>query len=423
MKALFLSLTLLAPMAEASDTPECRGNICVGDMVYNSYSNTHQKVLGFSRDYVVLENPSGGVSQDWERKYIVVTKSGTCTANLEGNTVLPKEVCVGDRYFNTYNKLEMEVAGINQSGGVFLKSETGQITGYWEPKYLARLEPGFCAGKFCIGDKVWNSYTSKYAKVAYLAHFGPWIQYDGGDISGYWEEHYLKIIERAQEALDREELEKKAAAGAVDAQLYQRLRKEGLSHKEALDKASGPMLLAISDAEQFLDKLSQFVYRFDSIYLKKISALLVESRDKERRTLFVLNALSPYFRNSGYKGVKERFLDPSVARIEHESRNRGVTTLADIEPSLTTRKLAGYMLAVSLETAMPQLNESQKALASEILRILSNGLAQGMKYRDMVELYRILPSYRAMLLELSQNLYLQARVATDMLLLEYLENS
>jgi hypothetical protein len=228
-----------------------------------------------------------------------------------------------------------------------------------------------------------------------------------------------------KERLGREaaELDAKVQEGIADRDTYIAMRQSGLSHGEALEKASGPMFVSLAETAKFLSKLSEFVYGFDRAYLTRLTGVLANENDKDRAALFIVNALVPYLRNSGYSSLKERFLLPSVTRIQALNTQRGLQDLHSMESSVITRRVAVQMLAASLSTSMPQLSESQKFRAQEILRGLSTVAAGSMRVREMELFFQSLPALEALILEIAQNLYLQNRAATDMLLVEYLKNS
>ena len=112
-----------------------------------------------------------------------------------------------------------------------------------------------------------------------------------------------------------------------------------------------------------------------------------------------------------------------MKKIEDISRANGINSMRDLEATILTRKLAAGMLAASLNTSMSQLSDEQKAKAQYALRILSGMLATEMRYKDMEPFMQNATNIESLVLELAQNSYLQARTATDMLLLEYLKNS
>lgn len=426
---LALLITTLLSLNPAHAEPNCYGEICAGDLVYDVDSEYKEGIVSSidSSGNALIQASSG---ETWREGagYLAVSKPGLCAG----------QYCMGDTVYDVDS--EFKKAKIIGKKGESLLIDYG---GWWGGKavenvgYLGLAKPGLCVKDICVGDEVFDRDTSPGDGIVLAIKANDAggyyvIQYSSGrvgaDTAGYvnlvrrGEESARILAERETLRRNEEQVRRLVAEGILDEGAYRNLRRSGLNHEQALEQASGPIWVSFSETAKFITKLSQFVYRFDQLYLAEIAKLAAPGINQEKRDLFLSTALLPYLRQSGYRGVKEKYLDPSVQRLEAALKQRGMQSLNDIESTALTRRLAVYMLAASLQTAFPQMNDWQKLRAQEFLRVLGDSATKGMRIKDTVALFAILPEYRALLLELSHNLYLQSRVAVDMQLLDFLEN-
>lgn len=380
-----------------------------------------------------------GVRTGFTTDQLAIAKEGYCL----------EDACVGpEKYFNLERKLRLSsIAGVYRSEGKvklvlqFHSEDWKGSYGYgWSMSYLASAREDACGGALCVGDRAYNIerqsrkatikgvykrdgaffYVLRYDSIEGLSTPAddPIPYYGGG-----WQEEHLSVFERGQAWHDREETKRLEKEGALDRAQYEALRRQGKNHREALLESSGPLWSSFERTENFLERLSGHLYQFDRNYLQQVKALLAPGANLERRQLFVTAAMLPYIRNLGYRSLRGPYLDRSAANMEQALREGYVQSLSDIEATALVRRMALHMLAASLQTALPQLTAAQKAAAAELLRILADLAAGKLRWRDMEPLFSALPRYRTLLLELSHNSYLQARVAVDMRLLDHLENN
>lgn len=402
------------------DPARCHQNFCIDDDVIINGTAARIEAYNQGSGTFAIRWESGGLSSSrYAPSQMAQTRSGTCHASL----------CVGN--FVIVRGTPGRIVGIYPGGDFAIRWSSGTLS---STKYtadnIANTRIGLCHLNVCVGDE--GAISGTRMTVVGLYPSGEFaIQWEsGGYSSSTYEASDIAIRKTTaqaqaerQRAAEWNEAQSMAQEGKLDLGIYGELRKNGAPHAEALDKAMGPVWISMAQTERFLNKLGNHVYQFDRLYLLEIAKLLAPGDHLERRRQFIGAAMLPFLRNFGYKAVKERYLNPSIQAIEKECASQGVKSLLDIESTALMRRLSVYMLAASLQTSMPQLNAAQKAEATEILRVLAESATKGMKYRDMQVLFALIPGYRSLLLELSQNLYLQARVAVDMQLLDYLENS
>lgn len=428
MNFAFLIASILT-VSPAQAAPDCYGEICAGDRVFDVDSNYKEGIVtSINASGNALIQSTSGESWNEAASYLAVSKPGLCVG----------QYCMGDTVYDVDSDYKKATI-IGRKGNSLLIDY-----GWWGGKametvgYLGLAKAGLCVQDICVGDQVLDRDTRPGDGVVLAIkanEAGGYyvIQYSSGAV-GADTKSYVTLIRRGEESArilaeretlrrNEEQVGKLVAEGILDEGAYRKLRQSGLSHEQAVEQASGPIWVSFPGTGKFVSKLSQFVYRFDQLYLTEITKLVAPGINQEKRDLFLSTALLPYLRQSGYRGVKEKYLLPSVQRLEAALNQRGVKSLHDIESTALSRRLAVYMLAASLQTAFPQMNEWQKPRAQEILRVLGDSATKGMKVKDTIALFAILPDYRALLLELAQNLYLQSRVAVDVQLLDYIENN
>jgi len=187
------------------------------------------------------------------------------------------------------------------------------------------------------------------------------------------------------------------------------------------ESVTGPRFTALSNTARFLEKLSQHVYKFDQQYFSQLAALVAANSNQELKTLFLMNALKPFFQNFGYTAIKEKDIRFSLQRLEDVNKEKNINSLSKIEGVQVIRKLALQMLAISLQTSQSLQTPEQKVKGAELLHILSNILAGSLGLNDIADFLKNAPKFEAFFLELAQNPYLQARSATDIAILNYLK--
>lgn len=426
----------------AFEQANCIEKLCIGDEALVAHSDyyvslvTIETITSDGRFLIRWANGNVGPTGGFHRDALALTAKSRF-----GKNACNGELCIGSSAIlahRDYYVNDVTIVGLRTDGNFMIKYANGNLgpaSGFGSDNLaLVQALTGdyYCGSTHCVGDTVILNHRDYSISEVTIAGVLPSdryiIRWDNGNLAraeGFYGSNLAakRKRQRTQEELDREEVKTRASDPTFDMESYHSLRKSGLSHREAMDRASGPVWTSQANTKNFLSKLSGHVYQFDKLYLLEITKLLESGDNMERRQLFIGAAMLPYLKNFGYKAVKERYLTPSIQAIETQLASRGVKTLADIESTSLMRRLAVYLLAASLQTAMPQLNETQKVQATEILRVLADSATKGMRYRDMQALYAFIPTYRALLLELTHNLYLQARVAADMQLLDYLENS
>ncbi len=237
---------------------------------------------------------------------------------------------------------------------------------------------------------------------------------------GYWISK-LVCYNYSTVTKQKAQVEDLASKGAIDIAVYNSLRKQGYSHEQALAQSRGPAWTDLSEANTFLSHLSEHLYNFDKHYVSEIQKLMNDS--KPGTTSFLCLALMPYLENLGYDGLKTAYLNDSLARMKQQFKSANLNSVFDIESSRKTRVLTVKLLAISLQTGMPQMSGDQKNRADVLLRQLTDAAASGMNLRSTIEFLKLIPDFRMLELELAQNPYLRSRATADMQLLNYLENS
>ena len=462
MKKLILSLTLFCALSLSSaaalaggpkppnpNTPapqeeapkpapvvqkDCIEMFCVGDTVIETYNNRWAIISGINQtnNLIFLSSAAGSTNYgEWHIDHLSWTHPGSC--------VLNGKLCINDAVIETYNNRWAKVAGFKKDGSVVLSATSGStLYGAWSHSHLAYTRSGECEGNFCIGDIVNESYNNRVAKIVGF----PLTEKNqvvisaesGSTLYGSWSYNYISLRQRSEEVLRRKaqqeqlarekaELDKLVSDGIADEETYRFARSSGSSHSDALDAASGPAWLGLASTEKFVRKLSRTVYNFDAQYLQKVAALLLKDKNAGRSQLFVSMALLPYLKDFGYSGTKEKYIQPSIKRMEAFLAEQQLGDFGSIESTIFSRRMALQMLAASLQTGMVQMDAGQKERANQFLRIIGDSLAGSMRIIDMRSFFDMIPEYQRLLLELSQNPYLRARSATDMGLLNHVRNS
>ena len=363
--------------------------------------------------------------------FLISFSSQAASANFtqDRNINALKPIEIGDTVL--YGNVDYVVAAINEDrSSHYYKlryANNDSIHSSWFSKSQLGITSG-CYDSICVGDKViYGNVDYVVAAINEEGSRGYYkLRYANNDSihSSWFSKSQLALVTpnpaRVQAEKDENELKDLINKGIIDEVVYRSLRNAGATHVEAIDKASGPIFVSLERSGKFLQKLSEHVYSFDKAYVLKVKNI---TTDNNKNNLFVLNALLPYLKNSGYKSIKEKYLDSSVKRIEEISSEKRIFSLRDIESTSHARALAAQMLAASLSTSIPQMSAGQKSKTQNMLQILSTILAKNMRYQDMMLFFQHAGEMESLILELSQNPYLQSRSATDMLLLEYLKNS
>lgn len=434
MRTLFVSFAAFLALSSAALAGDCYKNMCVGDRVIDIDSGfTDGIVVSLKDNQATIRSDSG---QSWTETYPYLAVAKNACASLG---FFKGELCVGETVYDIDSGfIQGRVVGIKEKDGTasFVYESDGGKRGMDTAAYLAIARDGLCADDLCVGDDVHDKDSAPYdatiVGIKTVNGTSYVMQYSNGSY-GVDSKNYINLVRRADEArrlraekaqtlAEQEELQRLVNDGIADEANYRALRAQGLSHKDSLDQASGPAWLGPDTTQKFVLKLSRFVYGFDRNYLNDVAKILNADASSPQKNVFVSAALLPMLRALGYNGLKQKYIDKSSDKIAAMLKAYNMSSIADIESSALTRRLALQLLAASLNSAMIQMNDSQKASAQEILRALGDTLATGLRYRDMGQILRLVPSYKQLLLELAQNPYLQARAATDMGLVNYLEN-
>lgn len=434
----------LAANASATSRPDCVDDRCVGDTAYVSHRDYYVKLVRIDsitadrRFLVKWADGSIGPQGGFAAGELVIAAGNSMGVRCKGQYCLGDTAIVNDR---AYNVKMVKIVGLQGgfSPSYLVQWSDGSIGpssgDTFSPSSLARIGQDYdyaCSGGICVGDTArvnhrdYNVKTVTIAAVTSSGNFivkwgdgslGPQGGFAAGDLA------MVSRRERTQEELDRDEVEKLSKEPGFDHSIYQAARAKGMNHRDAVEAAKGPYWVTAADTERFLGKLANHVYQFDANYLIGVQKLLPKDAQREKAAFFISAALLPYLRNFGYPGLRDKYVLPSVKNIEAQLQGQGLTAVSETESSISSRKYALQMLGVSLQTAMVQMDLSQKERAAEALRVIAASLATPMRVRDLGAFLNHAPELEKLLLELSLNPYLQGRVATDMGLLAHVRNS
>jgi len=424
-----------APKPVEEDKPGCFKNFCLGDRVYikthKEFANVH--VLNKEAKTITLQlEDSKAIAAGFLSDDLMYSSFGYCG----------EHACVGEEVYDLEKEAFKRILGIERSFGAERYLLIYNTRMWWsdppsfyhairEISALASTNENACYANICVGDKAYYKKNhNKSIKILAISKQGDIvIQYiesdqiysitgDASDFHVYFSAKEAKRIEK-----EKNEILEALKSGLFDIALYETLKKEGLAHSEALEKAMGPILTDLNGTSKFLVKLATHLYRFDSDYLLKINSLIGNDFNSEKKSLFILNALSPFLKNLGYSSIRENYGLPALNKTEEINKQFHLQHILNIEATTVMKNTALQMLAFSLVSSQSQMSGAQKEASTILLKILSDVLATKLQSNDMEIIRQSLPKFESLILELSQNPYLQSRAATDMLLLEYLKNS
>lgn len=398
--------------------PDCGERICVGYTVFDKDSGLKRAVVEekLSSNQWRIRYEDGGTATEMS-SYLYTDRPYCSSVHCLGDIVI--DVDTGFRRARIIGTM----GGADDSWLLEYMEGSGRATEL--TSYLAKTTPGLCRGNFCVGDLVMDR-DSGPAEATVIG-----IKQDGSYVLEYTTrggrstelESYLSLVRKSSVIIENNETNQLEQQGVIDRVVYEELRRRGKNHAEAVEEAMGPVWLSLGETDRFLQRLSQSVYAFDREYYLQLANLVRGPEQKlSHRNAFVSTALLPNLRAFGYAQIRERWIKTSVLRITETLARQRVEKLADLESTATTRRLAVQMLGISLTTGMSQMNDSQRAAASVLVKSLSELAASPLRYREMESFFRWSGDLERLLMELSHNLYLQSRAATDMALLEFLRN-
>ncbi len=180
----------------------------------------------------------------------------------------------------------------------------------------------------------------------------------------------------------------------------------------------GPLLRSVADAPLFLRTLADFVYSFDAEFLETVWGLA--DGQEESRQLFLLNALRPFFVESGYHQTRDTYLLAAVREIDRwtapSPSTGGARVLSSLGAGWPARKFAMQILAASLRSSRALVDLAQRQKIETSIARLGTGVAggPGLSAAD----FTVLEGVQR---ELALNTYLSARVLMNQILMTYLK--
>ncbi|MCM2323703.1 MAG: hypothetical protein NDJ90_10625 [Oligoflexia bacterium] len=426
------------PTQEELDA-KCKGNLCVGDRAYlhANYYKMEEVVLRSKQPdgrFMVASAETGNLIAAFDPKYLAVAAGNLQRISCLGDRCLGESVILVDSYHETQEARIVGIAEPNPGDYFYTVMGKAGLLGFFTSGRLARIhDRGLfaCSQDLCVGDTATlnaQHYDTQLVTIAGIMPGGNMfvVKSSVGIPFGPFYKAHLGLVSRrepTQAERDTQEVRSLEKDPAFELSIYQAARAQGQSHRDAVEAAKGPYWYGAADTGRFLGKLSGYVYQFDAAYLQGLLKLIPSDANRERASLFIAGGLLPYLRDFGYAGLKEKFINPSVKNIQAKLGEHQITSIADTESSVFSRRLALQMLGVSLQTAMIQMDPGQKERASEALRVIAASLGGSLRVRDLGAFMSQIPALEKLLLELAQNPYLQSRAATDLGLLYHVRNS